>query len=239
MGPSPDSANVTMVDSIKVYVKTKESFGWPEDESSADQMKLQSATDGSATTGLTLTSAHSYTTSTLVDRLLTHALEVVDGCIGAHGSASPRPVSASTRSNAKDLTSSLLALPLPAPVEKHVSNVLMNLFQSRANYFEYKVRSNNLFTSCSFVTLFHVSNGYISLVVQDTVQIREMMRRMHETKEKNETMNPEEFQRFLLIGRAIAESRPSNLVKMSQVEQENQHRLSVRTKTLYLSYKLK
>ena len=57
VGPSPDSANVTMVDSIKVYVKTKESFGWPEDESSADQMKLQSATDGSATTGLTLTSA--------------------------------------------------------------------------------------------------------------------------------------------------------------------------------------
>ena len=151
MGPSPDSANVTMVDSIKVYVKTKESFGWPDDESPADQMKLQSATDGSATTGLTLTSAHSYTTSTLVDRLLTHALEVVDGCIGAHGSASPRPVSASTRSNAKDLTSSLLALPLPAPVEKHVSNVLMNLFQSRANYFEYKVRSNNLFTSCSFI----------------------------------------------------------------------------------------
>ena len=77
------------------------------------------------------------------------------------------------------------------------------------------------------------------MVVQDTVQIREMMRRMNETKEKNETMNPEEFQRFLLIGRAIAESRPSNLVKMSQVEQENQHRLSVRTKTFYLSYKLK
>ncbi len=31
VGPSVDPAAVTMVDSIKVYVKTKEAFGWPED----------------------------------------------------------------------------------------------------------------------------------------------------------------------------------------------------------------
>lgn len=31
VGASADSGGVTMVDSIKVYVKTKESFGWPEE----------------------------------------------------------------------------------------------------------------------------------------------------------------------------------------------------------------
>lgn len=31
VGPSVDPAGVTMVDSIKVYVKSKEVFGWPEE----------------------------------------------------------------------------------------------------------------------------------------------------------------------------------------------------------------
>ena len=33
VGVSSDPASVTMLDSVKVYVKTKEQFGWPEDES--------------------------------------------------------------------------------------------------------------------------------------------------------------------------------------------------------------
>ncbi len=31
VGASADPASVTMVDSVKIYVKTKETFGWPED----------------------------------------------------------------------------------------------------------------------------------------------------------------------------------------------------------------
>ena len=31
VGPSTDSGGVTMVDSIKVFTKTKEAFGWPEE----------------------------------------------------------------------------------------------------------------------------------------------------------------------------------------------------------------
>jgi E3 ubiquitin-protein ligase UBR4 len=38
-----DPGNVTMIDSIKVYVKTKEAFGWPEDaEDFAADAKLPS-----------------------------------------------------------------------------------------------------------------------------------------------------------------------------------------------------
>ncbi len=44
VGASADPGGVTMVDSIKIYVKTKESLGWPEDsedfpEPSASQAK--------------------------------------------------------------------------------------------------------------------------------------------------------------------------------------------------------
>ena len=31
VGPSSDPSGVSMVDSIKVYTKTKEAFGWPDD----------------------------------------------------------------------------------------------------------------------------------------------------------------------------------------------------------------
>ena len=31
VGPSADATGVTMIDSIKIYGKTKEAFGWPDD----------------------------------------------------------------------------------------------------------------------------------------------------------------------------------------------------------------
>lgn len=34
-GPSQDSDTITMVDSIKIYGKTKDSFGWPEETDDA------------------------------------------------------------------------------------------------------------------------------------------------------------------------------------------------------------
>ena len=49
-GASVDPAGVTMLDSVKVYVKTKESFGWPEDSeefldsASATSTKVQTET---------------------------------------------------------------------------------------------------------------------------------------------------------------------------------------------------
>ena len=48
VGVSADPAAITMVDSIKVYVKTKEAFGWPEDseefpDSSASKVTTSSS----------------------------------------------------------------------------------------------------------------------------------------------------------------------------------------------------
>ena len=85
VGPSVDQAGVTMVDSIKVYIKTKEAFGWPEDqedypESSVNKVTSSSVVgmpgdiDGLSAMPLPLTS---------IDRLLASSLEVLDGCFAA------------------------------------------------------------------------------------------------------------------------------------------------------------
>ena len=53
VGVSADPAHVTMIDSIKVYTKTKEQFGWPDDDDIDQPGKQQSST----------TSAESYSNS--------------------------------------------------------------------------------------------------------------------------------------------------------------------------------
>ena len=50
---------------------------------------------------------------------------------------------------------------------------------------------------------------FFSSYAQDSVQVAEIMQRV---QHEGTSMNPEEFQRLLLIGRAIAEARPENLV---------------------------
>ena len=43
VGPSSDSSGINMIDSIKVFCKTKENFGWPEDvqESAGQPVDVQ------------------------------------------------------------------------------------------------------------------------------------------------------------------------------------------------------
>ena len=83
---------MSIIDSIKVYVKTKEGFGWPEDADeftpgAADSKVLPSA--ASTTGGAAVVSAGSGGAGdglnmqplplTAIDRLLASALEVLDG----------------------------------------------------------------------------------------------------------------------------------------------------------------
>ena len=65
-----------MIDSIKVYVKTKDAFGWPEDESAPEPLKLQTASDVSSTGAFLLSTAHVYPESTLVDRLEGYSVRI-------------------------------------------------------------------------------------------------------------------------------------------------------------------
>lgn len=86
VGASVDPGGVTMVDFIKVFVKTKESFGWPEEP---DEF-LESQTQKSLTSSGGMNSADSEVVPsatplplTSADRLLGSALEVLDGAFAA------------------------------------------------------------------------------------------------------------------------------------------------------------
>lgn len=73
VGASADPGGVTMIDSIKIYVKTKESFGWPEE---SDEFPESSVTKALQQPGV-VTVTESETVSfaplplTCADRLVT------------------------------------------------------------------------------------------------------------------------------------------------------------------------
>ena len=87
VGPSVDPAGVTMVDSIKVYGKTKENFGWPDDPPD----DFPSTTGASNLPATSNTVAPSTETEAVViptpvslsslDRLVASSLEVLDGFV--------------------------------------------------------------------------------------------------------------------------------------------------------------
>ncbi|XP_062622353.1 E3 ubiquitin-protein ligase UBR4-like, partial [Saccostrea cucullata] len=138
-GASVDPGGVTMVDFIKVFVKTKESFGWPEepDEFLESQTQKALSSSGGMTSGesevvpsaapLPLTSA---------DRLLGSALEVLDGAFAA----CPLEDKGITemRTDTLDIATSLLNLPMPDSVQSHTKSLLASLFPTSQAYYNHK-----------------------------------------------------------------------------------------------------
>ncbi|XP_006813837.2 E3 ubiquitin-protein ligase UBR4-like, partial [Saccoglossus kowalevskii] len=80
VGPSVDPAGVTMLDSIKVYGKTKEAFGWPDEPPD----EFPSVTGTNLPTVTTSTDTEVAVTLPLpltsLDRLVASSLEVLEGC---------------------------------------------------------------------------------------------------------------------------------------------------------------
>ena len=58
VGPSSDSSGINMIDSIKVYCKTKENFGWPEDANEAATQGTDQTPETRPVTRSTETSGH-------------------------------------------------------------------------------------------------------------------------------------------------------------------------------------
>ncbi|KAG8222860.1 hypothetical protein J437_LFUL003505 [Ladona fulva] len=84
-GPSPDPESVTMVDSIKVYGKTKEAFGWPEEteETNGGIQNMAAAVQGAGVLGEGEAGASSSSAShplTFLERMTAGVLEVLEGC---------------------------------------------------------------------------------------------------------------------------------------------------------------
>ncbi|XP_069121893.1 E3 ubiquitin-protein ligase UBR4-like isoform X2 [Argopecten irradians] len=137
VGASSDSAGVTMVDSIKVFVKTKEAFGWPEevDEFPESQAVVKPATSASTMTNNDSDSVPSAPLPlTSADRLLGSALEVLDGAFASSLCEEKDPLHQLTL----DIATSLLTLPTPNSVQQHTKSLLASLFPNRLSYYNHK-----------------------------------------------------------------------------------------------------
>ncbi|XP_067662559.1 E3 ubiquitin-protein ligase UBR4-like [Haliotis asinina] len=137
VGASVDPAGVTMVDSIKVYVKTKEAFGWPEEtdefpESTAP--KVMAAVAAASASTETDTVQNVPMPMTTADKLLSSALEVLEGAFAAGKLEEKDP----QRDKALDLSTSLLTLPTPPTVQQHTKSLLASLFANKATYHNHK-----------------------------------------------------------------------------------------------------
>ncbi|RWS29818.1 E3 ubiquitin-protein ligase UBR4-like protein, partial [Leptotrombidium deliense] len=131
-GVSGDANNVTMVDSIKVYGKTKESFSWPDDEN-------EFVNSGSGLVGSSSLDYSSISTSygqqlSSLDRLLSCSLEVLDGSftIGSIGSVTDDKEA--QKSKALEISTGLLTLPFPVLVQKNIKYLMLTLHQNRTFY---------------------------------------------------------------------------------------------------------
>ncbi|ELU10961.1 hypothetical protein CAPTEDRAFT_154354 [Capitella teleta] len=191
IGPSNDPAGITVIDSIKVHVKSKDVFGWPEDaEDFAESTSSKTGSSASALPGLSTSEAPGSTQVTLpltsIDRLLASSMEVLDGCFSCKaGLDDLHPL----KQVALYLASPLLVLSVPPSVQQQAKMLLSTLHQSHAQYHEHK----------------------------DQVQVTYVVQRLQQAV-KNHGLDAEAFQHLVLTARSVAISRPCNLVKYANKE---------------------
>ncbi|XP_013777424.1 E3 ubiquitin-protein ligase UBR4-like isoform X2 [Limulus polyphemus] len=187
-GPSSDPSGITMVDSIKIYGKSKENFGWPEDSEdfpSATGTSLPVTgpvigmdSDGIPAAPLPLTPT---------DRLVSSILEVFDGCFSVRCNTEGEK---ELRDNALDLATNLLTLPTPPIVHQHVKALLATLHYTQAAYSSHK------------------DQALLNYVIQCLNTNQDI--------QSHEDLDGEAFYRLVAIARGVAVSRPSNLVQFAE-----------------------
>ncbi|KAK2587956.1 hypothetical protein KPH14_004040 [Odynerus spinipes] len=186
-GPSQDPEGVIMVDSIKIYGKTKDAFGWPEEteeilpsgqSTSANIPAISNEADNTIVSPAPLSS---------IDRMVSSILEVLELSFNlCSNDDSKLPL----RTAAIDMASRLLVLPTPPLVQVNTTALLAALYSSKQMYH------------------FHKDQVLLSHVL-------ETLKTMRETEDPRD-IDAENFYRLVLIVRGIAICRPHNLAKFAE-----------------------
>ncbi|KAI4460353.1 e3 ubiquitin-protein ligase ubr4 [Holotrichia oblita] len=190
-GPSQDAETVTMVDSIKVYGKTKDVFGWPEENE--ENVTANNTTPPASTNNAANESEQVATTNTApltkLERLVTNVLEVLDGSFSLYSSEEKM---LSHKSSCIKVATQLLTLPTPICMQMFSKSLLASLHTTKQLYHSYKDQA----------LLQHVLMTLSAMLEVDP--------------SKNQTdIDAESYYRLVLIVRGIAVARPQNLVKFT------------------------
>ena len=142
---STDPNGVTIVDSIKVYGKTKEAFAWPDDHD--DYQPLASSSQppvvapSSSSMSVPELDSHQSAQLTALDRLLVRSLDVLDGCFHLATIPTDPKERQLQRDNALEIATELLTLPYTEDVESNVKSLLVTLHSSRGQYNNHRDRA--------------------------------------------------------------------------------------------------
>lgn len=140
-GPSTDPDGVTMVDSVKVYGKTKDVLGWHEEQEESANPNPSSAppATGTPTENDTSGNALALPPLTSLDRIVAGLLEVLDGCFTLTNHLNLDETRVNQRSKALSLATTLLTMPTPVCVQMYTKSLLVALHANRSVYHSYKV----------------------------------------------------------------------------------------------------
>lgn len=201
-GSSNDPLGVTMIDSIKVYGKTKESFGWPED--AEDQLTGTAGsngalnlppTHGNALQSPTLQSQGSNKliiqspAQLMLDQLVGGAVSLLEGSLSLPPSSSGATAcSPATKEHVLRLSTHILTMTWSGGscVPGVVKQLLAAVHPSRAAYHDYKDRV------------------LLTAVLDDLKAIMDENSPIH--------LDPEAFYNVLTITKSVASSQPQNLI---------------------------
>lgn len=128
-GPSNDPNTVTMVDSVKVYGKSKDTFVWPDD----DIDEPSSSANGVSTENELLGSCQ----LSILDRFLRCSLEVL-GSHFAMTSLPDRKAEEDKIDSALEVATQFLNLPFNNVIEHNIKSFLSTLHSNRISYYNHR-----------------------------------------------------------------------------------------------------
>lgn len=117
-GVSNDPNGIVMIDSIKVYGKTKEAFSWPDEDEFVPSSSAAADVDSTGLVGQSLCQLSS------LERFVSCALEVLEGALTVSSVASS--ITPSQRESALEVATELLTLPFPTTVQQNVKACLVS-----------------------------------------------------------------------------------------------------------------